>query len=104
MQISIKQKPDGQFESVLPMRNPGEIKLIVARTWNEIKDEFNGDLVSTLKFNLNETVNVSQKHNLNISKFPLLNDDQTDLNDRLKFVFNELFDRYCIEDPEGQCG
>ena len=86
------------------MRNPGEIKLIVARTWNEIKDEYNGDLVSTLKFNLNETVNVSQKHNLNISKFPLLNDDQTDLNDRLKFVFNELFDRYCIEDPEGQCG
>lgn len=35
-----------------------------------------------------------------VSKFPLLNEDQTDLNDRLKFVFNDLFNRYAKEDPD----
>ena len=83
------------------MRNPGEIKLTIQKSWTEIKDEHNGDLVSSLKLNFNETVNVSAKSNTALSKFPLLNEDQTDLNDRLKFVFNELFDRYCIDDPDG---
>ena len=82
------------------MRNPGEIKLIVARTWTEIKDEQNGELFSQLRLNVNETINVSIKTSTTISKFPLLNEDHSDINDRLKFVFNELFDRYAIDDPE----
>ena len=86
------------FFSKQPLNN---LVIQIQKSWTEIKDDHNGDLVSSLKLNFNETVNVSSKSNTTLSKFPLLNDDQTDVNDRLKFVFNELFDRYCIDDPDG---
>ena len=34
------------------------------------------------------------------SKFPLLNDDLTDLNERSKYVFSQMFSDYSVVDPE----
>ena len=65
-----------------------------------IKDEWNGETLAQCNIRNDEVLTVTNKGQHAVSKFPLLNEEQTDLNDRLKFVFNQMFDTYAKVDED----
>jgi hypothetical protein len=53
-----------------------------------------------MKLRANETITVTPTHVSAASKVPLMNDDGTDINERAKFIFDQMFHTYAIDDPD----
>lgn len=63
-----------------------------------IRDNDNGKTLAELGFKSNEVLSVYKKGNSSVSKMPLL-DSENKLNERAKFLFTQIFERYAIDDP-----
>jgi len=64
-----------------------------------IKDRENGSTLKELAFTAKDTVTVSLKTSVAQSKAPLL-DENGQLNDRAKYIFNQMFDQFSVFDGE----
>ena len=65
-----------------------------------IKENQNGLTLKELTFKVNETLSCLSVSKFSASKFPLLNDDMTDLNARSMHIFCQMFEKYSIVDPD----
>lgn len=99
-QLSYSGKADGTFELETPP-HPCSLKLTRATTLNKtIGDSENGTTLGDLSIKTGELLTVCTKGFNSVSKYPLLNDEKTDLNARAIDIFSQIFNSYAVSDPE----
>jgi hypothetical protein len=60
----------------------------------------NGRTLKDIALKEIETINIKEKSEQLQSKVPLFNDDMTDINERAIFIFDQMFQSFCIDDPD----
>jgi hypothetical protein len=60
----------------------------------------NGKTLKEISLKDGNTINIKEKSEKLQSKVPLFNDEMTDINDRAKFIFNKMWDNFCVDDPD----
>ena len=81
--------------------HPCSLKLTRATSMNKaIGDTENGTTLGDLAIKSGELLTVCTKGFNSVSKYPLLNDEKTDLNARAIDIFSQIFYSYAVSDPE----
>lgn len=99
-QLSFYQKSDGSCDQETP---PHPCSFRINRASNNnltIKDTENGTTLEDMNFRQNETFTILPRAYNHTSKYPLLNDEKTDLNARALDIFTQIFYEYAIIDEE----
>ena len=66
-----------------------------------IPDFDNGATMAELKIKNGDIFNVQLRPDNLSSNVPLFNDEITDINDRTRFIFEQMFNRFAVHDPDG---
>ena len=56
--------------------------------------------MTDLKLNNGDIFNVQLRPDSLSSDVPLFNDEITDINDRTRFIFDQMFNQFAVSDPE----
>ena len=97
-QMAYKQVSDNNWEQQ-PIPHPWTLRVVKTLGNTTLKDTDNGKTLSELGFKSDTQLQVFKKGAQSVSKMPLLTPENK-LNDRAKFHFTKIFERYAIPDPD----